>query len=65
MFVWLIKNYLTLRQFINIQINPFEFILNGLKWKVSYKMSYNNLTLKQKYLSDQFTDYIRVIDSSE
>jgi hypothetical protein len=57
--IWfLLRNYFTLRTFMNIKINPF----GNLKWEVDYKISHDELNDKQKKLSDKFIERLRVLD---
>ena len=62
MVLWLMKNYFVLRKFMKINIYPLGFILDSLRWKVTYKKSYDELTLEEKRLSDEFTERLKAMD---
>lgn len=58
----MIKNYFNLRSFMKIEISPLAIFYNGLLWSATYKKSYNQLSNKQKQLSDEFVRRLKISD---
>lgn len=62
MLLWLIKNYFSLKPFLNIKINPLAIYYSGLLWQIDYKISHNQLNFEQKLLSDEFCKRLKGVD---
>lgn len=58
---WLKKNKKELREFINLEFNT-AIDSCYFDWHIDVKISYNDLTPRQKTLADQMRKYMREID---
>jgi len=61
---YLKKNKKELSEFIELKFN--QFTKYGLSWQISYKISYNSLSYKQRKMSDELSNMIwRAIKNEE